>query len=574
MARKCDKSPDLMLAKQWISHCNHDDHICTERYTSTQSDQSGNPTRLLQIDNDAHRVRLIQTIQGERYEYVTLSHRWGHKKTASTRKENVHSHVHRGIQTLDLPATFRDAVIVVHTIGYQYLWIDSLCIVQDDTEDWELECPRMASIYQGSVLTIAGTAAIDSHSGLLREREFLGNPSYQTKLRYRDELGNAQEHLTLYYPGRPSTHGGLHDAFPEIPEDHARSSVLQSLGWTLRDTLSEFPEVPDHNSVLQGRGWIFQEGLLSRRMLNFAPGQMYMVCHQGARYETSLYQGVFPHPDSTVNPTYPPVHATRWETDFGYYRWWRGTVAKYSSCQFTTIMDRLPALSGIANRFKPPEPDQYLAGIWRHDILRSLLWRRRGKPHSDAPAEYLGPSWSWVSVPAKIEFIYVEDGSTSVSCASLVSAVTVPKGVDAYGRVASAMILIRGKVSKIAFEEAVQKDEQFLKPRPVISRPGWYEPPEFYVDDPGWTPPVSESAEVDDAPDDETYPEPPRFLLLLISIVRFIGGRAYLLALERVSGKELIYRRLGVVVRNQTRVDIDEFVESFKDWEETEIAII
>ncbi|KAF0331391.1 heterokaryon incompatibility protein [Colletotrichum asianum] len=330
-----------MLAKQWISHCNHDDHICIERYTSEQPHQSENPTRLLQIDRNARRVRLIQTIRGERYEYVTLSHRWGHKKTASTRKENVHSHVHRGIQTLDLPATFRDAVIVAHTIGYQYLWIDSLCIVQDDTEDWELECPRMASIYQGSVLTIAGTAAIDSHSGLLRE------------------------------------------------------------------------QVPDHSSVLQGRGWIFQEGLLSRRTLNFAPGQMYMVCHQGARYETSLYQGVFPHP--------------RWETDFGYYRWWRGTVAKYSSCQFTTIMGRLPALSGIANRFKPPEPDQYLAGIWRHDILRSLLWRRRGKPHSDAPAEYLGPSWSWVSVPARIEFIYVEDGSTSVSCASLVSAATVPK---------------------------------------------------------------------------------------------------------------------------------------------------
>ncbi|KAH0444956.1 hypothetical protein CcaCcLH18_00017 [Colletotrichum camelliae] len=268
------------------------------------------------------------------------------------------------------------------------------------------------------------------------------------------------------------------------------------------------------------------------------------------------------------------MNTTRWETDFGYYRWWRGTVAKYSSCEFTTIMDRLPALSGIANRFKPPEPDQYLAGIWRHDILRSLLWRRKGTPHSDAPAEYLGPSWSWVSAPARIEFMHVEEGSASISSASLVSAATVRKGADSYGRVASGTITIRGKVSEIAFEKTIPTEGQFSKPQFAISRPGWYEPPEFYVDDPGWVPPMSESADVNDALDDETYPGSPRFILLLISIVRFIGGTAHLLALERVSGKELVYRRVGVVVRNQTRVNVNEFVESFKDWDDREITII
>jgi hypothetical protein len=46
-----------------------------------------------------------------------------------------------------MPATFFDATIITRELGYRYLWIDSLCIVQDFLEDWEAESQNMGNIY-------------------------------------------------------------------------------------------------------------------------------------------------------------------------------------------------------------------------------------------------------------------------------------------------------------------------------------------------------------------------------------------------------------------------------------------
>lgn len=58
-----------------------------------------------------------------------------------------------------LPSTFQDAITVTRRLGIAYIWIDSLCIVQDDAQDWEREAAKMALIFESAYLTIAATAA-------------------------------------------------------------------------------------------------------------------------------------------------------------------------------------------------------------------------------------------------------------------------------------------------------------------------------------------------------------------------------------------------------------------------------
>lgn len=83
--------------------------------------------------------------------------------------------VHRmaGIPLDYLPRTFYDAVCSarnLHRLHVRYLWIDSLCIIQDDSEDWAVQSSEMAQIYSGAVMTIAASSAKDGSAGLFAKR--------------------------------------------------------------------------------------------------------------------------------------------------------------------------------------------------------------------------------------------------------------------------------------------------------------------------------------------------------------------------------------------------------------------
>ena len=124
------------------------------------------PARVLDVSND--RVRLHET-RGEHGSYLTLSHCWGRNPIVRTFKENYAVH-REGIAWKALSKTFQDAVILTRRLGYQYLWIDSLCIVQDDPKDWEGQASQMAQIYSNSDLTIAATKSEDESRGCFSNR--------------------------------------------------------------------------------------------------------------------------------------------------------------------------------------------------------------------------------------------------------------------------------------------------------------------------------------------------------------------------------------------------------------------
>jgi len=208
------------------------------------------PTRILDVgESHALEIKLIDSgsMKGQ---YVTLSHRWPvdpalHFKTTPSTIEKRR----KGIKITAMPKNFQDAVTVVRKLGLRYLWIDSLCILQDSTEDWERESAVMGQIYHRSTLTIMAAtesrlrAPSTTPSGSEIEREgFLHRteaPRWPTvKLPYRTSSGQIQGDWFLQY---------------QEP--------------LLRDRWDLFT-----------RGWVLQEELLSRRKVIYHSDHILWVC--------------------------------------------------------------------------------------------------------------------------------------------------------------------------------------------------------------------------------------------------------------------------------------------------------
>jgi hypothetical protein len=167
------KDPRCMqLAKTWLRECRaHHDCQAESRFSTRRT----NPRRLLCVEyTDASllKVRLHYPSITEDLDYLTLSHVWGTQKFLTLKKEN-HDAFLQGITIAELSKTFQDALHVTVELEFRYLWIDSLCIVQDDPEDWEVESKRMAQVYKNAVCNILAAATSASMSGFLLEQRAL-----------------------------------------------------------------------------------------------------------------------------------------------------------------------------------------------------------------------------------------------------------------------------------------------------------------------------------------------------------------------------------------------------------------
>ncbi|KAF0319383.1 heterokaryon incompatibility protein [Colletotrichum asianum] len=116
-------------------------------------------------EEDIVRLSLSESLSPDT-KYVALSHRWGLKESCCTLKANLNNMVEKGMRTSSLPPTFREAVYVARGMGFSHIWIDSLCIIQDDKEDWKAEARRMAIIYDNATCTIVAMDGLDSEAGL------------------------------------------------------------------------------------------------------------------------------------------------------------------------------------------------------------------------------------------------------------------------------------------------------------------------------------------------------------------------------------------------------------------------
>lgn len=341
------------------------------------------PTRLIDVgDTSSDSVRLCESasLDNPRGSYMTLSHCWG-KKKFQTLTTNCLEDFKDHIPVDCLSKTFLDAIAITRRCNIQYLWIDSLCIIQDSAEDWAIESALMAEVYTNSFLNIAATAAHDGDHGCFVARDRLSIDPCITSI----NRANTEDPSLL-----PT---GQYMCI----DKHIWDNGVET-------------------APLNTRAWVVQERYLAPRILHFGRHHIFWECCEKQLAEA-----------------HPPWLATNISTmkqrssleDIGWLRWhqfsnasrtgeadltkdhegvlapyssWEDIVRSYTKCNLTVDTDKLVALSGIAREMQKQLGDQYVAGMWRQHLVYQLLWRGAAQGYLCRPKKYCAPTWSWASV--------------------------------------------------------------------------------------------------------------------------------------------------------------------------------
>src|ERR1700733_13859768 len=149
------------ILQSWLKDCKAHE-ICQSSNIPNIS-----PTRIINVANGQLRLEEPEILQEP---YVALSHCWGSSNLPKGTKATMKL-LKIGIDWNTLTQTFRDAIMLTRKLGFHYIWIDSLCIIQDDENDWRVEASKMAGIYENAVLVVSATASRDSSEGLFRDRK-------------------------------------------------------------------------------------------------------------------------------------------------------------------------------------------------------------------------------------------------------------------------------------------------------------------------------------------------------------------------------------------------------------------
>ncbi|KAH6889763.1 heterokaryon incompatibility protein-domain-containing protein [Thelonectria olida] len=417
------------------------------------------PTRLLHIASGSPDpiVRLINskdTNLDPNTTYIALSHSWG-KSMPLRLVQNKLADFQKGIPFADLPKTFQDAAKLTLDLGQAYLWIDSLCIIQDSASDWLYEAQRMATVYAFSHLTIAASASVSTETGLSpvpRPRTVIVRPTWTGMI---NDMGM-----------RPPQTFRIDDGF--------FTRFFHSIT----------------TAPLNRRGWTYQEYTLSPRVLHCTEGEWWWssftsphIHRESSTEAVSFFTGPISlsWPDSRslydVKPrTYPPTSpVTIWST----------FASQYNQRALTMRRDKMVAFGAVAeifgrlNNLPIHKPNEYVAGCWRTYLPQGLQWMvaERTERYVITPGEqdekYVIPSWSWASVNGLVRWVRGgtdddsdRDSDSEAEQASLVKTPSgMPKLVDvavtteggAFGPVTGGHIVLRGPLFRIrAAKETTQ----------------------------------------------------------------------------------------------------------------------
>jgi hypothetical protein len=316
-----------------------------------------------------------------------------------------------------LPKTFQDAIIVAQCLGSQYIWIDSLCIVQDSVSDWEYEAARMADVYRNGVCNISAADAENGSGGLFLDHSPIFARSVKALFTTNDQ-------------GKV-----LHDFWPE---------------YVWNGKLSKAP--------LMTRGWVVQERLLSRRNLHFTREQAIWECRENGVCETFPDELPFMEVPRPLKHRFSRSLFSNSGGPNDIAQTWSAAVNRFTECELTVLTDKLVAFGGISSVFSEAMGNRYLAGLWRDNIAYQLCWQ--GK--SVKSDEYIAPSWSWASTTGTVQSaFYPMHPPSVVRPLEVLQAHVDLKGDNPYGQVKNSSLHVAGRmtVARIVFENPHTKQK-------------------------------------------------------------------------------------------------------------------
>ncbi|KAK2598260.1 hypothetical protein N8I77_011684 [Diaporthe amygdali] len=387
----------LQQVNDWVKECISTHELCGEEQTRL-------PDRVLEIttvaDGKPPRVRLVENV-GIEAPYVCLSHRWGPSTpSCRTLKSNLVEQK-KNIEWSKLLKTFQDAALVTARLGLKYVWIDSLCIIQDSVDDWKAQAAQMCDIYRGAYVTVAASCSDDSTQGLFRKSSCCRTVKPQ--------------------------HQGPSYVVRRIPEHPT---------WDWVGIQQMKPELP-----LLTRSWVYQERLLSSRIAHFTryeimfecsrPGEgpSYCECHNATGGAWGGAAGGYGASDDDMTKLRKLHHAEALRAsaataaasssgDSGgsdnidvVRKYWQKVLHEYSGYHITSTSDKLPALAGIARQYGTAHPElgDYVAGMWERTLVHDLMWfcpkgdpnvramHLWRPPHIPQPESGSFPTWSWIA---------------------------------------------------------------------------------------------------------------------------------------------------------------------------------
>lgn len=381
------------------------------------------PKRVLDLltgeDSKSLRLHESEYIQDERRyeygEYVALSHTWGLAKSLpKTTTKTLQSHK-KSIPWSILPKALQEAVVLTRALGFRWLWIDSLCLIQDEPQEKLEESLRMNEVFGNAFLTIAATSATDSSS-----QPLFPSKTQPFKIQATDNRGSL---FKIHVREQPN-----HYSFKAPFDEGAHMN-----DWELPFNTSEESNL--HTPLLQ-RAWAYTERLLSPRVLHFTKSEMILECRERYQCEceriddttydartTDCIKQEFgkllaetssrsatnnhgaPHNNldsmtsqlASANLANSSQELTRIREEA--LQLWSYVITEYTARNITYDSDRLIAIASIAKALSPTLQSGYIAGQWTFSTL-ALLWYPNDNMRcrrSKNPAGQV-PSWSWASI--------------------------------------------------------------------------------------------------------------------------------------------------------------------------------
>ncbi|KAI1418447.1 HET-domain-containing protein [Hypoxylon sp. FL1857] len=429
-------------------------YILDDVETRESTGPSFYPTRLIHVGARGSNIcRLVITdpdlFGDQRPKYAALSYCWGPPEDAKTQFKTEHATLQDRISGFQLETTSQitqDAVEVCRALDIPYLWIDAVCIIQDDKADWERESAEMTNVYQSAHLTICTPTSTSCREGFLGSRISAAIP-------FRSRIN---PHVVGAYKIRPC--GAISDE--QIAEgdyerlDNSDTSPLNNW-WK--------------------RGWTFQELALSKRVLLFGI-KLHLVFEDKfwSEGDEMLTEADEELPMDGMGGTFAVISVASALESKEDESMWMSMVEQYTARQLTFESDKLPAMGGLAKIAVLGRGDRYLAGIRADFLHRDLFWtpavqsEAQGKIESkvsydsllnslNAPKTYIAPSWSWARWKGKIRFdespapygdhVPVMEGGAQIEKAyKEAEAWTLTSKLNPFGQVTEGSLRFTGKV--------------------------------------------------------------------------------------------------------------------------------
>ncbi|SPQ24876.1 77a0289c-5977-4b4b-aa69-7e20f3972421 [Thermothielavioides terrestris] len=341
----------MELARDWLAECSQKHSRCGP------VPEAPLPTPVLDLGLGSSDAVRLRELKGHIGRYLCLSYCWGRLEFLKTTRDNFERHK-QGINPEELPRTFRDAIMIARALGVRYLWIDALCIIQDDVDDadWKRESATMADIYRRSYLTLAPTWARSAHAGFFSPPEDGGASA---------SIGPVTVHQFRHFP---------------------------TMRTATAENLVDFPVLT--------RAWTYQERMLAPRVLHFCRQEILWECRErsrcecgGSKYEEKFRLGAKENIHTVIS------RHCGWLIQ----RTWRRMIMECSPLALTYPTDKLPAFGGLAEAMRRrtgQEYLEYLAGLWRDTLILDMCWHRdpRVNPRPSSQTVRRRPTWSWASV--------------------------------------------------------------------------------------------------------------------------------------------------------------------------------